>query len=389
VPVLDIVMLNVFGNLFGHIFLPEWMAGNGLVTPQITADPSTSLGASNSNTGPGSSNTADASLTNNLDVTATDNATTSNALDIKANTGGNTVAGNTTAGNLTAGDVNVQLTLTDIIRQITGDSWFLIFVNVLGQWTGQILGINPAGGSVIVLTPSLSASNSNTGPYSTNTATATAENNLTLDHNSDAAINNSLTLDLNTGHNTVAYNTTAGNLTTGNINVLGSIVNIINQAINLNQRLFLGFINILGDWFGSLGPKSAFPAPEDDINNTSPGQTENSSLTAPVAVTDSLENGGASEEGAQVGDTSSSGTTTQNLRRASPTSLNKPEAAQSESIALSVQDGAFSMSAAPEAAQSASRSSLTWKLVPLGLLVLGLILLLSDLVSRRRQVTLK
>lgn len=367
VPVLDIAMLNIFGNLVGNIFLPDWLVGGGTgaVTPQASA--------SNSTTGPESLNSADASATNNLSVNAVQNGTINNEVDFNANTGYNTVGRNTTVGNVTTGSVNAQLSITDVLNQIVGDSWFLIFVNVLGKWTGQILGINPSNGSVVVLSGgALTAANDTTGPLSKNNASATSENNTTVDHTSDAAINNSLNLDLNTGYNTVTNNTTAGNLTTGNINVVGNIVNIINQAINLNKRLYLGFINIMGDWIGSLGPKNAFSG--NGVGGNTDAKNETSSFAgAPLPVPSPSLGGGTT-----------GGSTTAGARRMSTGYASNGQIASGESIALATPvipaiDGL--------ADQNGQAAASPWRMISLGLLAIGAILLVADALIRRRSRT--
>lgn len=356
VPILDIAMVNVFGNLFGNIFVPDW-SGNGgaTISPQI--------GASNDTTGPHSSNTANGSAGNTVNVNVVNGADINNGVNLNANTGGNNMSNNTTAGNLTTGNVNVQLTLSDIIRQITGDSWFLIFVNVLGQWTGEILGIDGANGDVFVISPSLLAANSNTGPESTNQASASADNNLNVDSDFNAAINNNLNLNLNTGNNTVAYNTTAGNLTTGNINVLGNIMNVINQAINLNKKLFLGFVNIFGNWFGSIGPRSAFPPPGvgGEPNAASIEQSAKAATAAPTTVSG---NGGTQAASARRG----------------PTYSSSPEIGSGESVAFNE----VSTMTLPEADEGPSAIA-AWKIIALVLLGIGLVLLIVDgRLARRR-----
>jgi hypothetical protein len=368
VPVLDIAMLNIFGSLVGNIILPDWMGGGctgcgvcttacgGLVSPQITSG--------NTNTGPESDNTASGTASNTLNITTDYDAAIGNNVGLYANTGGNTVGNNTNAGNLTTGSVDVQMSITDIINQLVGDSWFLVFVNVLGQWTGQILGINPDNGSVVVLSgPTLTASNATTGPYSQNNATASQENNTDITHNADAAINNNLNLDLNTGNNTVTYNTNAGNLSTGNISVVGNIVNIINQAITLNKRLFLGFVNIMGDWFGSIGTASSFPAVGGSSDETGGGE-ESTATVLPTAPPSSVDSTSSSVQGTTAKAAGGSG-----------------EIAEGEAVAFTPTD-TFTM-AAPEGVDGSGGRA--WQWISLGLLGIGLALLIADAISRRRR----
>src|SRR3990167_6561549 len=73
------------------------------------------------------------------------------------------------------------------------------------------------------------ASNSDTGSDSTNNATVSVDNDITINSTNNANISNNITINANTGNNSASQNTGDGSVSTGNINGSVSITNTGNQ----------------------------------------------------------------------------------------------------------------------------------------------------------------
>lgn len=74
-----------------------------------------------------------------------------------------------------------------------------------------------------------SASNTNTGAESTNEATVTIKNNVTINSTNNANISNNIFVKANTGYNSANQNTGSGSITTGDISGSVSVKNTGNE----------------------------------------------------------------------------------------------------------------------------------------------------------------
>ena len=217
-----------------------------------------------SNTGPDSNNTLGGSSTNNLNDNNTTGASIVNLLDQQAGTGNSIVIGNTTAGAATSGNATDTANDINLLQSATnalGGNALTFVANINGNVNGDLLldpstlgAIQPATGS---------------GPVGTN--------NLTVNNSTNAAINNNLNLDANSGNATVADNTTGGNATSGSAEAIANVVNLIDSAITSGQS-FVGVININGDLNGNIEVSPdlvnqliASNVPTDTISETGPG----------------------------------------------------------------------------------------------------------------------
>ncbi len=110
--------INIYGSLDGDILLP----------PDVLQ---TLLSAAAANSPTGSSDT---SVTNNT------NQSINNQINLTAASGNATVSGNTTAGNATTGEASTALTILNMTgADITGKDILVVFVNVMGNWSGCCL----------------------------------------------------------------------------------------------------------------------------------------------------------------------------------------------------------------------------------------------------------
>jgi hypothetical protein len=222
-------VLNVNGDFEGDVLLPdgylEQMLANNKEPAVITGD-------------------------TEIDLDRESNISINNNINTDATAGEATVASNTTGGNATTGSATSDVTLLNLTgSQVIGANSIVVFVNVLGEWVGLIVGA-PAGTNAAVLGGGIESAG-----YDLRNTTVDA--NIT----NDFTINNNLNLTAETGDATVSNNTTGGNATTGNASVAANILNISNTQFSLTDWFGVLFINVAGNWFGSFGVDTPYGNP--------------------------------------------------------------------------------------------------------------------------------
>lgn len=228
--------INIHGSLEGDILFPPGVLESVL--------------ASNA---PGG--TFDADLISNTDVLAdiNSNSAINNNTHLNAQTGSATVDSNTNAGDATTGDASTQLTILNLTNhQVIGSNALLVFVNVLGDWIGLIMDA-PVGTTAAAI-----------GGGVADHTQLSAEANAALDIEIDTSnvINNNLNLNSASGDASVTNNTNAGDATTGDATASANIANLINTGFNLDDWFGVLFVNVFGDWFGSLGVDTIAGTPQ-------------------------------------------------------------------------------------------------------------------------------
>lgn len=225
-------MININGNFNGDILLPLGM-----------------LDALISNTGSNSTNTiGGGTATSDTDINSTTNRTINNNVNSTAGSGNALISSNTEAGSATTGQAGTSVNTQNIVGQnITGKNGILVFVNVLGQWIGMVVG--PAQTTATI---------TNTGPDSSNVIGGGDSNrSLSVNATENSLINNNINVVAESGDATVSKNTSAGDATTGNAQTSVNLVNIIGSNINFSDFFGVLFINVFGNWFGSFGADTA------------------------------------------------------------------------------------------------------------------------------------
>lgn len=208
--------------------------------PTTTAATNSSGGSGISNTGPGSSNSTNGTIT--LNGTTTNNTTLnmSNLIWAGATTGNAGVTGNTTGGSATSGDAMSLANVANLLQSsanVFGPGTTTFVANINGDVNGDFM-FDP---SAIL----------NTGPSSNNTAGNNLTVNTTDTNNTTAGINNTINVGATSGDATVANNTTGGNATSGNATAIVNLMNLINSTIAAGQS-FVGTININGNLNGDI-----------------------------------------------------------------------------------------------------------------------------------------
>lgn len=244
-------VVNVFGNLDGNILFPQGFldgvaAASGDQTPTTTA--------SNTGTGPGSTNGIGVDNTNNANITNANQATINNNIKDAAQSGSANVANNTLAGSATTGTAATKTDTFNYSGNLTADNAVLVLVNVLGHWVGAILNLPSTGNSQAALLTggATNASNTNTGPNSTNQINATNSNNTNITSANTGTINNNINAGAISGDANVSDNTKAGNATSGNASVAADVVNFVGSTLNIKHWFGVLMINVFGDWNGSV-----------------------------------------------------------------------------------------------------------------------------------------
>lgn len=172
------------------------------------------------------------------------NTTISNTIDASAASGNATVSDNEDAGDAATGDATTSLTVLNLTGQeVVAKNSLLVFVNILGKWTGFIV---PAPGSTTAMLGGgvqSSAGGNINGASEAGDTTATITNNVTVNAQSgDASVTN---------------NEKAGNATTGKAQAGVNLLNITNSNFMLDDWFGALFINVLGSWFGNFDIEAA------------------------------------------------------------------------------------------------------------------------------------
>ncbi len=217
-----------------------------------------------SDTGPNSNNSLGGTSTNNDTTNNQNTATVNNLLNQDATTGDALVIGNTTGGSAASGNAQDLENVVNMLQSSSnalGNNTVTFVANINGDVNGNLL---------------LDPSTLNDVQPATSTEGDGTTNNLTVNNQTNSAINNNINLAANSGNATVANNTTGGNATSGSATAIADVVNLIDSEIT-SGKSFVGVININGDLNGDiLVPQNlinqlvASNVPQVNINETGP-----------------------------------------------------------------------------------------------------------------------
>jgi hypothetical protein len=213
----------------------------------------------NSNTGPNSTNIGNLDTTNSLLANLLNNINVGNYGSQTSISGNASVLANTLGGSATTGAASVVGNLLNLLNSMWtwSNGGFVSFIhNIFGNQNGDVnltsSDVSGGGGQLGALAcPSGIDANANTGSGSTNTATTSCTNNLSVNSQNTGSITNNLDMLAKSGDATVSKNTTGGDATSGDARAELNIVNLINTAIGAGQTFF-GIINIFGNLNGDI-----------------------------------------------------------------------------------------------------------------------------------------
>lgn len=231
-------MVNIFGEWVGDLIVP----GEGLMSVGPSPAYSDVIVDNNNN----------ADLNNNMFTTA--------------NTGENTVLASSSgietglAG--TSNEVK-NIANTNIIK----NNWFLLMVNNMGSWAGQVLNWNETTGTYDNL---YSYDFGSTNPLG---LSSEESSRLIVANNNYATVNNNVSVDANSGRNDISAASGAADIKTGDALALAKILNFVNTNIVGSNWLF-GVVNVFGQWTGDV--VFAYPDLEvsisDNLDNVTSGE---------------------------------------------------------------------------------------------------------------------
>lgn len=275
-------VLNIFGDFIGDLVIPDSLFNPG------SSNPTLDITVENANTGAGSENNATATIENSMDVDSDNACEISNDLEIAGNSGNNGSSFNTGSGSVSTGDVDTNVEVANAANQtIIGEKIIYIIVNVLGKWTGSNLlsGIlaNFASAGSVGDAQTIVIQNENTGAGSQNNATLAVENSTDIDIQNEAAIDNDVKIEANTGNNSASYNTGSGNVETGDVNILANIFNLANLSV-ISDNFVLFVINIFGDWNGDITDKDTGGTEDTDSGGGTTNNGSNDVVITPVVA---------------------------------------------------------------------------------------------------------
>ena len=248
-------LINIFGNLNGDILFPAGFLDNLINGGSGGGINGPGANVSNSDTGPNSTNDARSATDNNVNLNLTNDFDLNNSINTAAESGNAGVTQNTRGGNATTGDAETSNSLFNLANMnVIGENAVLVLVNVMGRWIGAIMDMPNGGSSTSGLLGGNASvvSNENTGPNSSNTASDTTNNDLTVNHSTSGTINNNINAGAISGNANVSQNTEGGNATSGNARVASNIANIFGSNLGLSRSFGILVINVFGDWFGSV-----------------------------------------------------------------------------------------------------------------------------------------
>lgn len=180
------------------------------------------------------------------DVTLSNQMTMTNNIQAEAKSGSILAEKNDSVGALTTGDAQTFIVLKNSSgNYVLYSNALVIIVNVLGEWSGSILGNSPGVSSAVITDglPLLSSGLPATSLVSS--LGKLAITNATTFYNDIKAYATS-------GDVTVHNNDTVGAITTGAARVSITIQNIANTIVSFGSKLGVLFITIFGDWNGSV-----------------------------------------------------------------------------------------------------------------------------------------
>ncbi len=232
--------INVYGDLSGNIELPAQYLQQIIGSNAPSSNTSTTVN-------------------NNINATTTNNTTINNNVNTTTSTGNATVTDNTNGGSATSGNATSNVTMLNLTgNNVVGADTLLVFVNVLGKWVGLMINA-PSGTTAVAYGGNLSQNSQ-------------VNNNVNLTNANNYSITNNINALAKSGSATVSDNTIGGNASSGNAYTAVNLGNLVNDNFSLSSWFGVLFINIFGNWTGSLStltPAASFPSLENSSSSSS------------------------------------------------------------------------------------------------------------------------
>lgn len=170
-----------------------------------------------------------------------------------ANSGNNALVGSQTW--LATGDTYAAANVFNLVNsQLSNVNWYLLFFQIAGQWEGHIYGWTDDSTEVLALPHGAGAlgeqSQASPASVSDTNGQSSSPTSITTGGEKTAVVHQSVTATANTGHNQIIASDEAA-MSTGRAVSIANLFSLINSSL-VNSRLYVGVINVLGDWAGNL-----------------------------------------------------------------------------------------------------------------------------------------
>lgn len=156
----------------------------------------------NDTTGPNSINTNEVNIDNSSNIDITNDVVFNNEVNLRANTGRNTISRNTCVGDIIGGDIDIDATIE----------------NIAGFNDISLPNFGDSSVDVDFM-------NSITGPCSENSNVLNVDSRTDFELTNTSTYNNDINVNANTGNNTVSSNTCVGDVRTGDANINLRVIN--------------------------------------------------------------------------------------------------------------------------------------------------------------------
>jgi len=261
-----VIVINVFGDWAGNLILPSaWNLAQAFPDAPGAATVSTSVGGE-------SLNEALAILNTDTRVVNDNTAGIDTQIEVEANSGFNRTFFDEDGKliKITAGATRAQTNLLSLTnRNVYGGAWSTGIFNILGEWTGSLVGVpedarvtgsdtnfvvSSEGPAYISGSgqPAVQAINSNTGAESTNKAVATLNQRISINNKNVGHVVNKLKIRGDSGHNDVAaLKGKDVEIRTGPVRVASNVATIMNNNFTHTKALTVAF-NVFGNWRGNI-----------------------------------------------------------------------------------------------------------------------------------------
>jgi hypothetical protein len=220
-------VVNIFGDLRGDILVPRSFV-DSLVASNAPGSPTVL---------PSGTGATQGTLHQNINI--------DNNVSLEAVSGNATVGDNGQAGGANSGDATTNLQVFNLTGQeVIARNSLLVFVNVMGRWTGMIVPA-PAGSTSAVLGGGVGSS---------------GQQGVTGAHDQTVNIRNDVKVSARSGDATVSGNGQAGGASSGDAFAGASILNLVHSSFSLDDWFGALFINVIGSWLGDFDIAADTPA---------------------------------------------------------------------------------------------------------------------------------
>lgn len=206
-----------------------------------------------------------------------------NDVNVESTSGGNTVNNNDGQVTLSTGDVDMIVTLLNILNvNITGEDFTHLIVNIFGDLTGDVdldkiakqLGMSEEELQAIARNEETEAQKNNDIRNSKNTE-------LDVNNNNEATVKNNVDVKGTSGENEASGNEDRTKIVTGRIKILVALINFINTNYSGTEWYF-AMVNIFGNLKGDLilPDPNGFLVEDTQAVNSQTGEGSNNDATA-------------------------------------------------------------------------------------------------------------